>query len=117
MFDWVAAALQCTSWMLDPEYQRRLSPHSNVVQLQQACHLFPLHDPRTDGTSGYDRIFSGPDRRVECEPRETDTSMQAVFLAHLREGGKWVGGGAVVIADQIQEFGRGGGGEEGGASL
>ena len=27
---------------------------------------------------------------------------QAAFLAHLREGGSWVGGGAVIIADTIE---------------
>ena len=95
----------CTSWMLDPEYQRRLSPRSNVVRLQKACHLFPLSGSGGPA-SGYERIFSGPDRRLTCEPREGDTSMQAAFLAHLRSGGRWVGGGAVVLADEIDQFGR-----------
>ena len=45
---------------------------------------------------------SSDDSRKGDVPREGGTSLKRAFLEHLQTGGRWVGGGCVVMADDLR---------------
>ena len=94
-------AVCCTSWFLDPTYQRLLAPNANIPRFQRECHLFPL-DSRGKH-SGLDRIFGPYVHDLATAPR--NSSMRAAVLDHLAKGGALTSGGGLLWTDHLDKWG------------
>ena len=94
-------AVCCTSWFLDPTYQRLLSPNANIPRFQRECYLFPL-DSRGKH-SGLDRIFGPYVHDLATAPR--DSRMRASVLDHLANGGALISGGCLLWTDHLDKWG------------
>lgn len=95
------AALVCTSWILDHQFEKLLGPDSNLVQFQKEVYLYP----RKGGSGSIlKRVFGqwSPGSPAEL-PRTT--SMQRAFAAHLDAGGHFRGGGGFLLPDDF-DWGR-----------
>jgi hypothetical protein len=94
-------AICCTSWLLDPTYQTRLSDKSNIVRFQHECYLFPLN--ARAGRSGLERIFGPYTHDLSTAPR--DTSMRRAVLDHISEGGVFISGGCLLWPEHLDHWG------------
>lgn len=97
-------AFTCSSWLLDPHYCDVLHAGSNIVQFQRECYCYPT-GAEGDGHAGYDRIFAPGEVRKGTGPRPSDSSLQSGFLKHVQSGGRWVGGGCILLAEHIDRYG------------
>ena len=94
-------AICCTSWLLDPTYQKLLSPKSNIVRFQHECYLFPSSS--RGGRSGLERIFGPHTHDLSTAPR--DSSMRAAVLDHFENGGVLIGGGCLIWPEHLTNWG------------
>ena len=97
-------AFACSSWLLDPHYCDVLDACSNIVQFQRECYCYPT-GAEGDGLAGYDRIFAPAEVRKGTGPRPGDSSLQSGFLSHVQRGGRWVGGGCILLAEDVDRYG------------
>ena len=75
----------CTSWLLDDQLARYLSPASNIVRFQNRFQLVP------GAADGDDDIFwfvyhRSPEAIDRLEPR---TTLERAIVAHVRSGRHW----------------------------
>ena len=94
-------AICCTSWLLDPTYQKLLSDTSNIVRFQHECYLFPLH--ATGNRSGIERIFGPYTHDLSTAPR--DSSMRRAVLDHLENDGVLISGGCLLWPEHLEKWG------------
>lgn len=94
-------AICCTSWLLDPTYQKLLTDTSNIVRFQRECYLFPLH--ATGSRSGVERIFGPYTHDLATAPR--DSSMRRAVLDHLESDGVLISGGCLLWPEHLQQWG------------
>ncbi|MBT5831183.1 MAG: DUF5596 domain-containing protein, partial [Candidatus Latescibacteria bacterium] len=94
-------AICCTSWLLDPTYQKLLSEKSNIVRFQSECYLFPLN--ARGGRSGLERIFGPYTHDLSTAPR--DSSMRRAVLDHLEKDGVLISGGCLLWPEHLSQWG------------
>jgi hypothetical protein len=94
-------AICCTSWLLDPTYQKLLSDRSNIVRFQRECYLFPLNS--RGGRSGLERIFGPYTHDLSTAPR--DSSMRRAVLDHVASGGVLISGGSLIWPEHLDHWG------------
>lgn len=94
-------AICCTSWLLDPTYQKLLSEKSNIVRFQRECYLFPLN--AKGGRSGLERIFGPYTHDLSTAPR--DSSMRRAVLDHLERDGVLISGGCLLWPEHLSQWG------------
>ncbi len=95
-------AICCTSWLLDPTYQKLLSEKSNIPRFQRECYLFPLNS--RGGRSGLERIFGPYAHDLTTAPR--DSSMRTAVLDHLESGGALISGGCLLWPEHLKNWGK-----------
>ena len=94
-------AICCTSWFLDPIYQKLLSKTSNIVRFQRECYLYPLHS--RGNRSGLERIFGSHVHDLANAPH--NSSMRIAVLDHLEAGGVLISGGALLFPEHVSAWG------------
>jgi len=94
-------AICCTSWFLDPTYQKLLSAQSNIARFQRECHLFPLN--ARGRRSGLERIFGPHVHDLASAPR--NSGMRTAVLDHLEQGGALISGGCLLWPEYLVEWG------------
>lgn len=94
-------AICCTSWLLDPTYQKLLSNTSNIVRFQRECYLFPLHSH--GNRSGLERIFGPYTHDLATAPR--NSSMRRAVLDHIQAGGVLISGGCLIWPEHLTQWG------------
>ena len=93
----------CSSWMLDPQFEKWLAPDANTVRFLRELYLHPL--PGATDAALFERVFDN--QRPPLEPMPEDlTSMQRAVLEHQRRGGRWRAGGGVMFWDDLRWGGR-----------
>lgn len=90
----------CNSWILNPEWEKRL-PESNIAAFLREGYLYP-HEIG-DGRDGLFFLFG----RMDGDPLSypADNSMRRAMLDVLREGGILKRGGMVLPAADLKFFG------------
>lgn len=90
----------CNSWILNPEWEKRL-PKSNIAAFLREGYLYP-HEIG-DGRDGLFFLFG----RMDGDPLSypADNSMRRAMLDVLREGGILKRGGMVLPAADLKFFG------------
>lgn len=88
------SAMICTSWLLDPQYQKLLPVSSNIVKFQREFYLVPVfaHDYQT-----LSRVFGGPVNDPEAAQR--DTQLRRAILDHMAIGGHMRDTGGFILMD------------------
>jgi len=94
-------AICCTSWLLDPTYQKLLPNTSNIVRFQRECYLFPLHSK--GNRSGLERIFGPYTHDLSTAPR--DNSMRRAVLDHIENDGVLISGGCLLWPGHLDQWG------------
>lgn len=94
-------AICCTSWLLDPTYQKLLANTSNIVRFQRECYLFPLHS--RGNRSGLERIFGPYTHDLSTAPR--DSSMRRAVLDHIENNGVLISGGCLIWPEHLDQWG------------
>jgi GNAT domain-containint protein len=94
------AGFACGSWILNPQLEQIYRPDSNMVLWQRELYLFPV--PSGD-RSGVYFIFGTDD----VDPRSAlrDTSLRRALLDHIDRGGRLIGGGMFLLAEDFAQFG------------
>jgi hypothetical protein len=77
----------CTSWLLDEQLQQYLPADSNIIRFQRR---FTPVDGAVDGTDEMHRFIFQRPRPYTIEKLPQRTSLERAFVAHLREGGRWL---------------------------
>ena len=93
-------AFVCTSWILNPDWQKEL-PDSNIAAFQKEVYLycFDLHPQ-----SGMFFVFGKVDGDKKDFP--ADNSIRKAFHRIWDSGRTLRTGGMVLMADQVPEFGK-----------
>ncbi len=91
--DHQARALTCGSWLLDPQFEGRLSDGSNIVRFQRELYLYPL--PGGGDAGLFERVFDNRRPRAD-ESLAGMSRLQRAVLEHGRNGGVWRSGGALL---------------------
>ncbi|HEX6971495.1 MAG TPA: acyltransferase domain-containing protein [Limnochordia bacterium] len=91
-------AFCCGSWFLDPQFERLLPAHSNIVRFLQEMYVFPI---ASDERSALERVFGFG--RVPSDLRQAprDTTLRRAIIDHLLGGGHLHGGGAFLLVDDL----------------
>jgi len=90
------AALTCSSWLLDPLFERLMPPSSNLVRFQKEMYLFPVPPA---GKRVLKTIFGVIPEDLSRAPR--NTSMQRAVAEHLEHGGRLRGGGCFLFPQDL----------------
>jgi len=90
-------AFMCSSWLLDPQFEKALKPDSNIVRFLQEWYLLP-YQWATD-SSTMERVFGGPVTDLDKAPQET--SLQRAIIAHMKAGGKWHGESGLIFPEDL----------------
>ncbi len=87
-------AFVCSSWLLYPENETILPPHSNIVRFMKAFDMLShgISKNKADLWRLFDTDESHPDRLP------TDTTARRLYAAHLKAGGKLGWGYGVFFA-------------------
>jgi hypothetical protein len=105
-------AVTCSSWVLNPQFERIQLSSGNLVAFQREVHLFPV--PFTTSRDGLWCIFlqgSGSAGDVDlAADGARDTSLRRgvadFLLAASRDGERWRGnGGMFLLVDDLPRFG------------
>lgn len=88
----------CSSWLMDPQLVRYLSPKANVVKFQQRFRLAPA--PWGWDFQHFERVFGGPVSDPATAPR--DNSLRKALLEHVESGGRWRYGGGIILRDDLR---------------
>lgn len=90
------------SWLLDPQFERRLPESSNIARFLKEMYLFPI--PKANASQHFERVFGKqyenlPPERIDEAPQTT--SLQRVLVQHVKAGGRWRGGGGVLFPEDL----------------
>lgn len=95
-------AFTCSSWLLDPQFERWLPASSNIVRFLQEMYLLPV--PRANSRQTYERVFGiafedlSPERIGEAPQA---TSLQRILVQHVKAGGRWRTGACVLFPEDL----------------
>ncbi|HYE06567.1 MAG TPA: acyltransferase domain-containing protein [Planctomycetota bacterium] len=92
-----AAALVCASWLMDPQFEGRLEPTSNIVRFLSEFHLLP--NPKASDAQTFERVFGGPVADLDRAPQ--DSSLRRAIVAHARAGGRWRDAAGFILRDDL----------------
>ncbi|MBU4198942.1 MAG: DUF5596 domain-containing protein [Verrucomicrobia bacterium] len=95
-------AFTCTSWLLDPQFERQLPESSNIVRFLGEMYLHPV--PKANARQTYQRVFgpafeSLPMERMDEAPQTT--SLQRILVQHVKAGKRWRMGGCVLFPEDL----------------
>lgn len=91
-------AFTCHSWLLDPQFEGRLPDTANIMRFQKEWYLFPV--PGANAEQHYERIYGWQFTKMAPEAIDTApraTSLQRLLAEHVKAGGRWRMGGAVLF--------------------
>ena len=94
-------ALTCSSWLLDPQFERYMPADSNIVRFLAEFYLYPL--PWANDHQTYERVFD--DAKIDVAKAPQKTSLQRILVEHVKSGGRWRGGGAILFPEDL-DWGR-----------
>lgn len=95
--DFQFKALQCGSWLFDPQLADYLPAQSNLVRFQTLFHRYPM----VNGSSWQirERVFGDPELPLDKVPQKT--SLQKIVKKHLQEGRQWRSGCVITLPEEI----------------
>jgi hypothetical protein len=95
--DFQFKAIQCGSWLFDPQLADYLPAQTNLVRFQTLFHLYPM----LNGNSWQirQRVFGDPDLPLDKVPQKT--SLQKIVHRHLQEGRQWRSGCVLILPEEI----------------
>lgn len=90
-------AIQCGSWLFDPQLADYLPPQANLVRFQSLFHRYPM----VNGNSWQirQRVFGNPDLPLDNVPQQT--SLQKIVKKHLQDGRQWRSGCVLLFPDEV----------------
>ena len=94
-------AFTCGSWFLDPQFEDHLPAGSNIVKFMREVHLIPI--PNASDHATFARVFGGKPDDLGTLPQRT--SMERAIVRHVRNGGRWRGGGCLLFPGDL-DWGR-----------
>lgn len=95
--DFKFTAFTCHSWLLDGQFEGRLSDTSNIVGFLSEWHLLPYRAANDD--QHFERVFGGPIRDFDSAPQ--DSSVQRAMIKFCKEGGTWRMGDGFILPGDI----------------
>lgn len=95
--DFQFKALQCGSWLFDPQLADYLPAQSNLIRFQTLFHRYPM----VNGSSWQirERVFGDPELPLDKVPQKT--SLQKIVKKHLQEGRQWRSGCVITLPEEI----------------
>lgn len=93
-------AFTCSSWLLDPQFEKHLPATSNITLFLKEFYLHPI--PKASSAQTFERVFGfgvTPGAKLESLPR--GSSLQRQVIQHIENGGLWRGGGAVLFPEDL----------------
>lgn len=90
-------AFTCGSWLMDPQFEGRLTDSSNIVRFQQEFYLLPMGGSMQGET--FRRVFGRADMPLADAPR--GTALQRAVAEHVEAGGRWRCGIGVLFPDEL----------------
>lgn len=82
-----------TSWLLDPQLKRILSPESNILRFQSVWLPFPIDNGSDE--QFFKDVFPGSPSRWDAVP--TETSLQRRMVQYVADGGAWHEAGGLIV--------------------
>ena len=95
-------ALTCGSWLLDPQLEKHLPAASNIVRFLSEFYLHPK--PKANSDQTYERVFDDPHADLATAPQKT--SLQRMVVEHVKAGGRWRGGGGLILPEDVGRWGE-----------
>jgi len=94
-------AFNCTSWLLDGQFDEQLPEKSNIRRFLREFYLHPV--PKANDNQLFERVFGKRFENIDQAPQ--DSSLQRTIIDLIKAGGTWRDGGAVLFPENL-DWGR-----------
>ena len=91
----------CTSWLLDPQFQKILSGDSNIVKFQREFYLYPV---KSNDAQTFERVFGS--KPEDIKTFKAENSMQKAILDYIEKGNHMHYAGMFLLRDDLQHWGE-----------
>jgi len=90
----------CTSWLLDPQFQKILSLDSNIVKFQREFYLYPV---KSNDVQTFERVFNSKPENIKN--LKAETTLQKAILDYVNKGNKMHFGAMFLLNDDLKYWG------------
>jgi len=87
------------SWLYDPHLRLLLDENTNIVQMQNQMHIYPVE---SGGSMMYRELFDGNDNPTEADCR---TSLQRKAIKRVEQGGQFTASSMFILKEDAVKVG------------